>query len=64
MTTFHDRVFVALAQFNGRLSAFTELVGSKPADPPRVPKKALDELLAIAARTKQSQCTSPSENPG
>ena len=52
MTTFHDRVFVALAQFNGRLSAFTELVGSKPADPPRVPKKALDELLAIAARAR------------
>ena len=52
MTTFHDRVFVALAQFNGRLSAFTELVGSKPADPPRLPKKALDELLAIAARAR------------
>jgi hypothetical protein len=52
MTTFHDRVFVALAQFNGRLSAFTELVSSKPADPPRVPKKALDELLAMTTRAR------------
>jgi hypothetical protein len=52
MTTFHDRVFVALAQFNGRLSAFTELVSSKPADPPRVSRKALDELLASAARAR------------
>jgi hypothetical protein len=52
MPTFSDRVFVALAQFNGRLSAFTELVGSKPADPPRLPRKALDELLASAARAR------------
>ena len=52
MTTYHDRVFVALAQFNGRLSAFSELVSSKPPDPPRLPKKALDELLAIAGRAR------------
>src|SRR5215213_7387954 len=52
MTTYHDRVLVALALFNGRLSAFSELVSSKPADPPRLPKKALDDLLAIAARAR------------
>jgi hypothetical protein len=52
MTTYHDRVFVALAQFNGRLSAFSELVSSKPPDPPRLPKKPLDELLAIAGRAR------------
>ncbi len=52
MTRFHDRVFVALAQFNGRLSAFIELVAARPVDPPRVTRKALDELLAIAARAR------------
>jgi ElaB/YqjD/DUF883 family membrane-anchored ribosome-binding protein len=50
MSTFADRVLSTLGQFNGRLSAFVEQVGSTPPDPPRLPRKALDELLAIAAR--------------
>jgi hypothetical protein len=50
--TFHDRVFAALGQFNGRLFAFVELVRSRPADPPRLPQKALDELLAITGRAR------------
>lgn len=54
MASFSDRVFIALAQFNGRLTSFTDLVKTKTADPPRLPKKTLDDLLAIAARARDA----------
>ena len=52
MSTFTGRAFNALAQFNGRLSAFVEAVKNTPPDPPRLPAKSLKELLEIAARTR------------
>jgi hypothetical protein len=52
MSTFSDRVFTVLAQFNGRLSAFVEQVKGTAADPPRLSRATLDELLEIAARAR------------
>jgi hypothetical protein len=52
MSTFTGRAFNALAQFNGRLSAFVEAVKNTQPDPPRLPAKTLKELLEIAARTR------------
>ena len=52
MSTFSDRAFAVLAQFNGRLSAFVEQVKGTVADPPRLPRAELDELLEIAARAR------------
>jgi hypothetical protein len=52
VSTFTDRVFNALSQFNGRLSAFVEAVTGTPPDPPRLPAKALNELLEIAGRAR------------
>ncbi|HTM34321.1 MAG TPA: hypothetical protein VL263_23590 [Vicinamibacterales bacterium] len=52
MSTFSDRVFSSLAQFNGRLSAFVEAVKTTPPDPPRLPAKALKDLLDIADRAR------------
>jgi ElaB/YqjD/DUF883 family membrane-anchored ribosome-binding protein len=52
MSTFTDRTFNALAQFNGRLSAFVEAVKNTRPVPPRVPAKALADLLEIADRTR------------
>ena len=52
MSTFSDRALAALAQFTGRLVSFAEEVKSTPPDPPRVPRKTLDELLAIAGRAR------------
>ncbi|MGE3513011.1 MAG: hypothetical protein AB7N65_29460, partial [Vicinamibacterales bacterium] len=52
MSTYADRAFAALAQFNGHLSSFVELVRRTPADPPRLSRKVLDELAAIAGRAR------------
>jgi hypothetical protein len=52
MSTFSDRAFAVLAQFNGRLSAFVEQVNGTAADPPRLPRAVLDELLEIATRVR------------
>ena len=52
MSTFTDRVFNALALFNGRLSALVEALKNTLPDPPRLPAKTLKELLEIAERTR------------
>src|SRR5688572_2251152 len=52
MSPFADRVFAVLAQFTGRLSTFVEAVRSTTPDPPRLPRKALDELLQSADRAR------------
>ena len=52
MATFADRAFVALGQFNGRLSALEETVRATTPDPPRFPTRALNEILEIAARAR------------
>jgi ElaB/YqjD/DUF883 family membrane-anchored ribosome-binding protein len=52
MSSFSDRVFNTLGQFNGRLSAFVEAVANTAPDPPRLPSKTLKELLDIAARAR------------
>lgn len=52
MPSFVDRVFTTLSQFNGQLSVFVELVNATPADPTRLPRRALDDLLAITARAR------------
>lgn len=52
MPDFADRVFTALSPFNGHLTAFVELVNATPADRTRLPRKALDDLLAIAGRAR------------
>jgi hypothetical protein len=54
MSSFSDRVFSSLAQFNGRLSAFTERVRTTPPAPPQLPRAALDELLAVAGRARSA----------
>ncbi|MBM3773274.1 MAG: hypothetical protein FJW27_18690 [Acidimicrobiia bacterium] len=50
MPDFANRVFGTLSPFNGQLTAFVELVNATPADATRLPRKALDDLLAIAGR--------------
>ena len=52
MSTISDRVFNALGQFNGRLSAFVQAVTSTAPDPTRLPAKTLKELLEIADRAR------------
>ena len=54
MSTFTDRAFKALTQFNGQLSRLVEAVRNTPPDPPRLPAKALKELLEITARTRSA----------
>jgi hypothetical protein len=54
MSTFTDRAFAALGQFNGRLSAFVQQVESTPPAPPRLPRKSLDELRAMGARASSA----------
>ena len=44
MPAYSDRAFSALAQFNGRLSAFTESVKATRPDKGRLSQKTLDEL--------------------
>jgi len=51
MSTFTDRAFTVLGQFNARLSTFVEAVkGTAPTT--QLPRAALDELLAIATRAR------------
>ena len=52
MPAYSDRAFSALAQFNGRLSAFTESLKATRPDKARLPQKTLDELTARAARAR------------
>jgi hypothetical protein len=52
MSSYGDRVYAALGRFQGSLKEFTDLVGQRPADPPRLPRKELDALLALAARAR------------
>lgn len=52
MPAYSDRAFSALAQFNGRLSAFTESVKATRPDKARLSQKALDELTATAGRAR------------
>lgn len=52
MSFFADRVFAALSQFTGRLSAFAESVAATEPDPPRLPKNALKELMQTAERAR------------
>src|SRR6185503_13534836 len=52
MSSFSDRVFNTLGQFNGRLSAFVAAVTNTVPDPPRLPSKTLKELLEIADRAR------------
>lgn len=54
MSAFSDRALAALALFNGRLSAYVEQVTSTVPDPPRLPRKALNELLTIADRARSA----------
>ena len=54
MSTFADRSFLALAHFNGRLSLFVQQVNATAPDPPRLPRKVLKELLAIAERSRSA----------
>jgi hypothetical protein len=52
MSTYTDRAFAALAQFGGRLTTFVEQVQRTPADPPRLARGTLDELLKAAGRAR------------
>ena len=52
MPAYSDRAFSALAQFNGRLSAFTETLKATRPDKARLPQKTLDELAATAGRAR------------
>lgn len=52
MPSYTDRAFSTLAQFNGRLTAFDDLVAATPADAVRLPRKTLDDLRAIAGRAR------------
>jgi len=52
MPAYSDRAFSALAQFNGRLSAFTESVKATLPDKGRLSQKTLGELTATAGRAR------------
>jgi hypothetical protein len=52
MSSFSDRVFKALAQFDAHLSVFAEAVKTTAPDPPRLPAKTLKELLDRAERAR------------
>jgi hypothetical protein len=52
MATFAHRVFTALGRFNGQLSTFVEQVDATPADPPRLPRKVLQQLREAAGRAR------------
>ena len=51
MSTFSDRVFTALAQFNGRLTAFVGRMASANTDP-RLPAKTAKDLTQMAQRAR------------
>jgi hypothetical protein len=48
MPSFSERVSAATTTFNSQLSGFVDLLQSTPADPPRLPQQAIDDLLTIA----------------
>jgi hypothetical protein len=52
MSQFADRTFAALARFGAHLSQFEVRVAATPANPPRLPREALDGLLKIGARAR------------
>jgi hypothetical protein len=52
MSAISDRVFTVLGQFSGHLSVFVQAVTSTAPDPPRLPKKELNELLDVADRAR------------
>lgn len=54
MSSYADRVFKTLAQFNGRLSVFIEAVTSTPPAPLRLPKTVLEDLLTLADRARRA----------
>ena len=54
MPAYSDRAFNALAQFNGRLSAFMESLKTTRADAARLPQKMLDDLTKIAQRARSA----------
>jgi hypothetical protein len=51
MSTFSDRVFAALSQFNGRLTAFVGRVAAAKTDP-RLPAKTAKDLTQMAERAR------------
>jgi hypothetical protein len=52
MSKFGDRAFAALARFDGHLSTLVKQIESSSADPPRLPREGLDDLLKITARAR------------
>jgi hypothetical protein len=52
MTAYAERAFEALNQLNDGLIDFDSLIRARPADPPRLPRKTLDDLIDIAARAR------------
>lgn len=52
MPAFPDRVFDALNGFHAGLTVFTDVVQAQPPDPPRLPQRELDRLIALAARAR------------
>jgi len=52
MPAYSDRAFSALAQFNGRLSTFTELVKATRPDGGGLSQKTLGDLTKIASRAR------------
>jgi hypothetical protein len=54
MSAFADRLFAVVGRFNGRLSDFIEQVQATPADPVRLRRATLDELVEIAGRARSA----------
>ena len=54
MSTYSDRAFSALAQFNGRLSTFTEALKATRPDPAAVSAKTIEELTKTATRARNA----------
>lgn len=54
MSTFSDRAFSALAQFSGRLSAFTEALRVTGSDPSRLSRETLRDLQKTADRARSA----------
>jgi len=52
MSQFADRAFAAIARFGAHLANFEAQVAATPANPPRLPREALDGLLKIGARAR------------
>jgi hypothetical protein len=52
--SYAERLFGALGRFNADLAAFTSLVQRRAPDPPRIPRKELDGLLALSTRAGEA----------